>query len=134
MRALEALTCSAIRRRSPMSLVSVTPSGLGAASDRRAAFEFRHPSWFDDEVFGLLRDHKAALCIAEGDDDLEVPYVATADWGYLRLRQPDYTAAALKAWVKRVRSRDWREAFVFIKHEDEGKGLRLAKKLLELAA
>ena len=48
---------------------------------RRMAFEFRHPSWFDDEVFGLLRDHQAALCVAEADGDLEVPCVATADWG-----------------------------------------------------
>src|SRR5947208_14235037 len=54
-------------------------------SPPRAAFEFRHPSWFDDEVFGLLRDHQAALCIAEAEDDLEVPFVATAAWGYLRL-------------------------------------------------
>ncbi len=63
--------------------------------ERRAAFEFRHPSWFDDEVFGLLRDHQAALCIAEAEDDLEVPFVATADWGYLRLRRPDYGDAEL---------------------------------------
>src|SRR5262245_48231252 len=53
-------------------------------SRRRAAFEFRHPSWFDEEVFELLHKHKAAMCIAEADDDLEVPFVATADWGYLR--------------------------------------------------
>src|SRR5205085_4556717 len=58
---------------------------------RRTAFEFRHPSWFDEEVFGLLRDHRAALCTAEADDDLAVPFVATADWGYLRLRQPNYS-------------------------------------------
>src|SRR5262245_30787238 len=42
----------------------------------RAAVEFRHPSWFDDEVFGLLRDHRAGLCVADADDDLEVPFVA----------------------------------------------------------
>src|SRR5215217_896292 len=83
---------------------------------RRAAFEFRHPSWFDDEVFGLLRDHQVALCIAEADDDLEVPFESTADWGYLRLRRPDYTAAELKAWVKKLRTQPWRDAFVFFKH------------------
>src|SRR5262245_52862213 len=66
----------------------------------RAAFEFRHPSWFDDEVFGLLRAHQAALCIAEAEDDREVPFVATAAWGYLRLRRPEYDDAALKTWVK----------------------------------
>jgi uncharacterized protein YecE (DUF72 family) len=101
---------------------------------RRAAFEFRHPSWFDDEVFGLLRDHRAALCVADAEDNLEVPFVATTDWGYLRLRRPDYGAAKLKAWVKRVQEPGWRDAFVFFKHEDEGKGPQMAKQFLELAA
>jgi len=103
-------------------------------SHRRAAFEFRHASWFDDEVYGLLRDHGAALCVADAEDDLEVPFVATADWGYLRLRRPDYDEAALAGWVNRVGDQDWRDAFVFFKHEDEGKGPQLAKRFLELAA
>jgi uncharacterized protein YecE (DUF72 family) len=103
-------------------------------SRRRAAFEFRHPSWFDDEVFGLLRDHRAALCVADAEGDLEVPFMATTDWGYLRLRRPDYGRAALKAWVKRVQKQDWQDAFVFFKHEDEGKGPQMVKKFLELAA
>jgi uncharacterized protein YecE (DUF72 family) len=102
--------------------------------ERRVAFEFRHPSWFDDEVFGLLRAHRAALCIADAEDDLEVPVVATTTWGCLRLRRPDYDAAALKRWVKQVRNQDWQDAFVFFKHEDEGKGPQLAKRFLELAA
>jgi uncharacterized protein YecE (DUF72 family) len=100
----------------------------------RVALEFRHPSWFDDEVFGLLGQHRAALCIADAEDDLEVPIVATTDWGYLRLRRPEYDAAALKAWVKQVRKQDWRDAFVFFKHEDEGKGPQLAKRFLAWAA
>ena len=100
----------------------------------RAAFEFRHSSWFDDEVFALLHDHQAALCIAEAEGDLEVPVVATADWGYLRLRRPDYGDAELKAWVQRVRQQDWQEAFVFFKHEEAGRGPQLAKRFIELAA
>ena len=100
----------------------------------RAAFEFRHPSWFDDEVFGLLRAHQAALCIAEAEGDLEVPVVATADWGYLRLRRPDYGEAELRAWVARLRQQDWQDAFVFFKHEDAGRGPQLAQRFLELAA
>src|SRR5207244_7693196 len=87
-------------------------------SQRHAAFEFRHQSWFDEEVFGLLRDHQAALCIAEAEDDLEVPFVSTADWGYLRLRRPDYSDRELKAWVKRVRKPDGREAQGVCKRED----------------
>jgi uncharacterized protein YecE (DUF72 family) len=103
-------------------------------SSCRAAFEFRHPSWFDDEVFGLLRDGRAALCIAEAEDGLDMPFVATTDWGYLRLRRPDYDRRELSAWVRRLRGHDWRDAFVFFKHEDHGHGPRLAKKFSELAA
>jgi uncharacterized protein YecE (DUF72 family) len=99
-----------------------------------AAFEFRHPSWFDEEVFGMLRDRQAALCVAEAENGLEVPFVATAGWGYLRLRRPDYTDAELKTWVQRVRGQAWRDAFVFFKHEDKGMGPQLAARLLELAS
>jgi uncharacterized protein YecE (DUF72 family) len=97
----------------------------------RVAFEFRHPSWFDDEVFELLRDRRVALCIADETDDLVVPFVATADWGCLRLRRPNYSNAALKKWVKQVRQQDWQDVFVFFRHEDEAKGPRLAKRFLE---
>jgi len=99
----------------------------------RAAFEFRHQSWFEPEVLSLLRDHQAALCIAEAENDLEIPFESTADWGYLRLRRPDYGDPELKAWVERVRQQGWRDAFVFFKHEDEGMGPRMAKRFLELA-
>jgi len=103
-------------------------------SDRRCAFEFRHESWFDDEIFALLREHQTALCIAEAEDGVEVPFVSTADWGYLRLRRPDYGDVELKTWGNRVREQPWRDAFVFFKHEDEGKGPQMAKRFLELAA
>ena len=100
---------------------------------RRVAFEFRHQSWFDDEVFALLQRNQAALCIAEAENDLEIPFLSTADWGYLRLRRPDYGAAELKKWAKRVRGEKWRDVFVFFKHEDAGKGPILAERFLELA-
>ena len=102
-------------------------------AQRRVAFEFRHPSWLDDEVFGLLHDHRAALCVADTDDELEIPLVATTDWGYLRLRRLDYDDATLKAWVKRIQDQGWHEAFVFFKHEDKGNGPRLAQRLMDLA-
>ena len=101
--------------------------------DRRAAFEFRHQSWFDDEIFGLLREHQAVLCIAEAENDLEIPFVSTADWGYLRLRKPDYDDAELKTWAERVRQQAWQEAFIFFKHEDAVKGPKMAARFLELA-
>jgi len=103
-------------------------------SRRRVVFEFRNASWFDGETFELLQDHRAVLCIADEKDDLDVPMVATADWGYLRLRRTDYSDSDLKAWVKRVRKQRWREAFVFFKHEDEATGPALATRFVELAA
>ena len=99
----------------------------------RAAFEFRHQSWFDEEVFALLRHHQAVLCIAEAENELNIPFVSTADWGYLRLRRPDYGDAELKDWVKRVEQARWQDAFVFFKHEEAGKGPKMAKRFLELA-
>lgn len=100
---------------------------------RRVAFEFRHQSWFDQEVFALLRRNDAALCIADAENDLEVPFASTASWGYLRLRRPDYDGAELKRWGKQVREQGWSEAFVFFKHEDEAKGPLMAQSFLELA-
>jgi uncharacterized protein YecE (DUF72 family) len=100
--------------------------------DRRVAFEFRHQSWFDDETFHLLRERQATLCIAEAENDLEIPFVSTADWGYLRLRRPDYGDPELHSWGERVRSQNWSDAFIFFKHEEEGKGPLMAKRFLEL--
>ena len=95
---------------------------------RRAAFEFRHASWFEEDVFAALRSRGAALCIAE-DEELATPLVATADWGYLRLRRQDYGDADVAAWAERVRAQKWNEAYVFFKHEDAGSGPRLAAQL-----
>jgi uncharacterized protein YecE (DUF72 family) len=102
-------------------------------ADRRAAFEFRHQSWFDSEIFDLLHDHRAVLCIAEAENDLDIPFVSTADWGYLRLRKPDYGDADLRDWAKRVQEQTWRDAFIFFKHEEAGKGPAMGKRFLELA-
>ena len=93
-------------------LLAQLPPGL------RAAFEFRHPSWFDDETYALLRARNAALCVADTDEGT-TPTVATADWGYVRLRAVEYADDDLKAWVATLRrvGGGWREAFVFFKHE-----------------
>lgn len=96
---------------------------------RRAALEFRHESWFDDEVYQALSARGAALCIAD-TDDAPSPFVATAGWSYLRLRRADYDDAALDAWAERIRAQDWDEACVFFKHEEEGKGAALAARLI----
>jgi uncharacterized protein YecE (DUF72 family) len=102
-------------------------------NDPRVAIEFRHESWFNDEVFTLLRERNASLCIAEAEEGVDVPFVSTADWGYLRLRRPDYTDETLKAHIDQIRQQGWKDAFIFFKHEDEGKGPQMAKRFLELA-
>ena len=78
----------------------------------RAAFEFRHDSWFDEEVFTSLADRGAALCWAE-DEELATPRRPTAGWGYLRLRRPDYGEPEIAAWAERIRSQPWSDAYVF---------------------
>lgn len=98
----------------------------------RAAFEFRHDSWFDDETLGLLKDAGAALCLADTGEADDAPSIATADWGYLRLRREDYVSADLKAWAEKVKAMPWGEAFVYFKHEDEGKGPKLAAEFEKL--
>ena len=64
----------------------------------RVAFEFRHASWFDEEVYGILRTRNAALCVADTEAGT-TPLVVTADFGYLRLRDREYTLAELLAWA-----------------------------------
>jgi len=98
-----------------------------------AAFEFRHPSWFEDEIYAALRSHGVALCLAETDEGQPPPRVATASWGYLRLRRIDYGDDELRAWLGWIREQHWDSAYVFFKHEDEGHAPRLAARLLELA-
>ena len=83
------------------------------------AFEFRHETWCDDEVYETLRARNAALVCADTEESARRrPIVPTADWGYLRLRRCDYDDAALRPWVERIRAQPWQRAFVFFKHED----------------
>lgn len=99
----------------------------------KAAFEFRHQTWFEDDVLQLLSTSERALCVSD-TDDLPCTHIdRTANWGYLRLRRVEYSAENLKTWLGRIRDQNWEEAFVFFKHEDEGTGPKLAGQFLELA-
>jgi uncharacterized protein YecE (DUF72 family) len=89
-----------------------------------AAFEFRHDSWLDDEVFDRLRARNPALCVADSETR-STPAIAIADYAYLRLRDEGYTEQDIQAWADRVRELETscnEEVFVYFKHEDEGKG------------
>jgi uncharacterized protein YecE (DUF72 family) len=99
----------------------------GLPRDLKAAFEFRHESWFAEETYSALRDFGAALCIAESED-LATPPVLTAPWAYFRLRRLDYDEAALRKWAALVPP----DAYVFFKHEDEARGPAFATQFLPL--
>jgi uncharacterized protein YecE (DUF72 family) len=99
---------------------------------QQVALEFRHASWFDDEVYEVLRQYDTALCIADFDDpDKGAPLVATARVGYLRLRAEDYSEDALASWAESIQAQPWTEVYVFFKHEDEAAAPRLARRLMD---
>ena len=102
----------------------------------RAALEFRHPSWFTDEVSDALREHDIALVAVDEDesDGTGSPLVPTATWGYLRLRRADYSDDMLQGWLERIRAQPWSEAFAFLKHdEDQPTGPEAATRLRALS-
>ena len=102
-----------------------------AGKDARIAFEFRHTSWFDDEIWKVLRDHGVSLCVAEGEK-IETPVVATADWGYVRLRRDEYADGVLDDWARKILAQPWKQAFVYLKHDDgdaPGVAARLKERL-----
>jgi uncharacterized protein YecE (DUF72 family) len=97
-----------------------------------AAFEFRHASWFSEDVYDALRARGAALVIADTDADSQ-QIVSTAGFGYLRLRREDYDDEQLAGWAARIAEQSWDRAWVFFKHEEQGAGPRLAARFKEKA-
>jgi uncharacterized protein YecE (DUF72 family) len=87
--------------------LSLVPQG------RRCAFEFRHPSWYEETTFRILRDHNAALCISD-HADAPAPWATTADFVYVRAHGTNgryagsYSADTLQAWAGRIA--DWHRA------------------------
>jgi uncharacterized protein YecE (DUF72 family) len=96
-----------------------------------AAFEFRHESWLDAEVYARLRARNLALCVAESDK-LATPVEITADYAYFRLRDEGYTPADLARWAGVIRDRTsaCRDVFVYFKHEEAGKGPEFGRTLM----
>jgi uncharacterized protein YecE (DUF72 family) len=97
----------------------------------RPAFEFRHASWLDQEVYERLRASNAALCIADSER-MSTPAVPTADFGYFRLRDEGYTSADIDRWAAVIQGHQagWQDTFVYFKHEEEGKGPAFAHQLM----
>jgi len=96
-----------------------------------AAFEFRHPSWFDAEVYNRLRQQGKALCVADSEK-LETPLEVTADFGYFRLRDEGYAPKDIEDWGLKIAALQSRckDIFVYFKHEEEGKGAVFARDLM----
>ena len=105
----------------------------GMPADMRPAFEFRHDSWLNDDVYAILAAKNAALCIADFGDKT-TPLRSTANHGYFRLRDEGYKTADLEQWADRLieRGQNWRDAFVYFKHEDAGKGPEFAREFVEI--
>ena len=107
--------------------LGVLPAG------KRIAFEFRHASWQDQEVYDLLRSRAAILCVTDTDEG-DTPFVATADCGYVRLRRTHYDDDDLRAWTARIAAVPLAQTYVYFMHEDEALGTRFAQRLNELWA
>jgi uncharacterized protein YecE (DUF72 family) len=104
--------------------VELLPDGIAAA------FEFRHPSWFDEEVFGVLRGRRVALCVADSEK-LSAPVEMTAPYAYFRLRDEGYQQGDIERWagiVGHLEGID--EAFVYFKHEEQGLGPDFARRFI----
>jgi len=112
---------------------------LARLPDGRHAFEFRHPSWFDDDVYALLREHRAALVVADRNGLPEAPWVDTAGWWYIRLhhgragRRGNYSPAELERWAERLRGRSG-DAYVYFNNDWEGFAPQNAATLRSLVA
>jgi uncharacterized protein YecE (DUF72 family) len=97
-----------------------------------AAFEFRHTSWLDEEIYARLRARNLALCVADSEK-LSTPVEITADYGYFRLRDEGYVADDIARWAQTIASKTSAcgEVYVYFKHEEEGKGPEFARMLME---
>src|SRR5215470_10618217 len=98
----------------------------------RAAFEFRHESWFTDEIFGILKECNRALCVAE-TEDRNTPDVVTSDFCYYRYRKPTYTLEERQAMIARQRQHlsAGRDVFAYFKHEETPQGAMYAREILK---
>ena len=96
-----------------------------------AAFEFRHASWLDEEIYQRLRARNLALCVADSEK-LSTPVEVTADYGYFRLRDEGYGPVDIERWAKVIEERtaQCRDVYVYFKHEESGKGPEFARALV----
>jgi len=99
------------------------------------AFEFRHVSWLDEEIYSRLRARNLALCVADSEK-LSTPVEITADYGYFRLRDEGYTPGDIERWASVIQERtgQCRDVYVYFKHEESGKGPEFGRLLMDALA
>jgi uncharacterized protein YecE (DUF72 family) len=113
--------------------LSLVPQGL------RCAFEFRHPSWYDDVAFSILREHNAALCISD-HADAPAPWMVTADFAYVRAHGTNgryagsYSQDTLQGWAREIARwrADGRGVYVYFDNDIKSAAPGDAQALLEL--
>lgn len=107
------------------TFLATIPRGL------RAAFEFRHTSWFGDDIFHMLHEYNIALCVAE-TEERTTPDVVTADFCYYRFRKPTYTPDERRDMVDRIQEHlgQNRDVFAYFKHEETPEGALSAVEVL----
>ena len=105
--------------------LSIVPRGV------QAAFEFRHESWWNDEIYSLLKACNRALCVAETEERV-TPDVVTADFAYYRYRKPTYSGEERQAMVRRMQEHraEGRDVFAYFKHEESPQGALYAVEVL----
>jgi uncharacterized protein YecE (DUF72 family) len=103
----------------------------GAPPGVAVSVELQHPSWRDDEVLSTLRSRGLTLVHSDREESApDAPLAPTSPVGHIRLRRPEYDARALEAWASRIARAGFREVYVFIKHEDEGRSPALARSFV----
>jgi uncharacterized protein YecE (DUF72 family) len=113
---------------------------LAALPPGRHAFEFRHPSWFAEDVLEALRAHGVALVIGDHPERPWQPYTVTAPFSLVRLhygaagRRGNYSERELAAWARRLRrlAQDTDEVLVYLNNDWEGFAVRNARRLQAL--
>lgn len=96
-----------------------------------AAAEFRDASWFTEDTYRVLRRHRAALCVTEGEKWPQAPFRELAPFAYLRLRAATYAESGVAAWQERLRelSRSHDEVYAFVRHGPDAPRIALALKV-----
>jgi uncharacterized protein YecE (DUF72 family) len=116
------------------NVLTLLPKGL------HYTFEFRHESWFVQEIYDLLEKYRASLCIYDLGG-FQSPIETTTNYTYIRLHGPSrqkywgsYSDEQLKEWAKRIRkwSASMKAIYLYFDNDPEGFAPRNAQTLMKM--